>query len=253
MKRQKYDLVFSIGAACSCTQGLRGAELQFASFPFDWLFGSDFTGRIDMLCNKFKRFIDFDDLEFTFSERSIKCDAYHNKFNDLTFNHDFQTNIPLSETYNAVREKYNRRITRLLDLIEKSERVLAVYMETPSSTEKISPEDLIVASEKLRASFPDTVIDILYVSFDTKMPVFTWHSVPVNKNIMLIYGNYKSLDKSQPDYVVSLSVVQKMFRKNILIKLPLQARLSRMFLHTLLKITPVKSWRQKIKHQYRMK
>lgn len=27
-----YDVVFSLGAACSCSQSLRAAELQFASF-----------------------------------------------------------------------------------------------------------------------------------------------------------------------------------------------------------------------------
>lgn len=89
MKAQKYDFVFSIGEACSCTQILRQQGLQKASYPFDWLFGSTFVKRCELLASEFKDFIRKEDLEFSYEERSIKCYAYHNKLNGITFNHDF--------------------------------------------------------------------------------------------------------------------------------------------------------------------
>jgi hypothetical protein len=36
-KHERYDLAFSLGAACSCSVALRRAKLQFASFPLDWI------------------------------------------------------------------------------------------------------------------------------------------------------------------------------------------------------------------------
>ena len=56
-KFKKYDLIFSIGEACSCTEMLRKCRLQFYSYPFDWLFGSTFLNRIKMLCDDMKTFI----------------------------------------------------------------------------------------------------------------------------------------------------------------------------------------------------
>ena len=41
--KQHYDFVFSLGQACSCSSSLRAAKLQYASYPFDWLYGSDIT------------------------------------------------------------------------------------------------------------------------------------------------------------------------------------------------------------------
>ena len=54
---KKYDLIFSIGEACSCTSALRLAKLQFKSYPLDWLFGSDFIGRCKILASQFEHFI----------------------------------------------------------------------------------------------------------------------------------------------------------------------------------------------------
>lgn len=39
---KKYDLIFSIGEACSCAEVLRESRLRFYSYPFDWLYGSTF-------------------------------------------------------------------------------------------------------------------------------------------------------------------------------------------------------------------
>ena len=54
MSVKKYDFVFSIGEACSCTQVLRQQGLQNASYPFDWLFGSTLVKRCEILANEFK-------------------------------------------------------------------------------------------------------------------------------------------------------------------------------------------------------
>ncbi len=104
-----FDLIFSIGEACSCSQCLRNSRLQFYSYPFDWLYGADFIARIKLLTSGMKDFINKEDLEYHSEERNINCIAYHNKRNDIVFNHDFKKGVPFDEMYQIVKEKYDRR------------------------------------------------------------------------------------------------------------------------------------------------
>ncbi|HBP26607.1 MAG TPA: hypothetical protein DD611_01295 [Alphaproteobacteria bacterium] len=211
--KHKYDLIFSIGQACACSSNLRKNDLQFASYPMDWLFGNDLAGRVQILVSRFDRFIDVSDLEYTYSERSISCDAYHNKYNDLTFNHDFAAATPLTETYLGVRQKYERRIGRLLNGIENSERVLAVYMETPDSGKsKYNESDIVKIHDKLQRAFAPTQIDLLYISPDTKLPHGARRVVLDNSGVRWIVSEYQTKDKSKPSYTPDAHVLAKIFR-----------------------------------------
>jgi len=44
--REEYDLAIGMGDACACSKNLRKANMQPASFPFDWLNGAALRGRI---------------------------------------------------------------------------------------------------------------------------------------------------------------------------------------------------------------
>ena len=130
----QYDLVFGIGGACSCSQILMKCCLQFNSYPYDWLFGSDILTRVKILSNDYKDFINFEDFEdagYDNKDKNNLCEAYHNKNNDITFNHDFAYGKPLIETYDAVQQKYERRIKRQIRQIENSENILVVYLQPP--------------------------------------------------------------------------------------------------------------------------
>lgn len=154
MMKKKYDLVFGIGAACSCSQMLRKTGLQFSSYPFDWLYGTDFSGRVDILTNDFKDFVNKEDLTFinaTNGDKDNPCDVYNNVKNGITFNHDFPQGVPLEQSYPAVKAKYDRRIDRLLKRIERSENTLIVYVEIPTSPENTTLETLLNCREKLCA------------------------------------------------------------------------------------------------------
>ena len=238
MKRQKYDLIFSIGAACSCAQGLRDAELQVFSYPMDWLFGSDFAGRVDIVCNRFKRFIDISDLEYVFSERSIKCDAYHNKFNDLTFNHYFPTGVPLSESYDMVAQKYDRRISRLLEQIEKSERILLVYLEIPETTEQTSDKQIIKCANKLRKVYSNCKIDILYITYKPEMARGIIEENVLDNGVLRLYGNYRNKNPETPSYAVDTRFVRDMLRKYAKLKQPLYKIIRKRLLRFIIQFIP---------------
>lgn len=157
---RKYDLAFSLGAACSCTECLRQAGLQFASYPFDWLFGSDLQGRTDVLCDGFPGWLEKADLESCPSPDWHDKAIYRNRRTGIVFNHDFPKGVPLEESFPEVARKYRRRIERLLREIGESERVLALWVGTPKSAEVGTLEaESCLAS--LRRRFPNVMFELL--------------------------------------------------------------------------------------------
>lgn len=115
------------------------------------------------MASEFKDFIRKEDLEFSYEERSIKCYAYHNKLNGITFNHDFLKTLEFDEAYPLVKEKYDRRIKRLLEKIRNSNSVLAVYLEAPTTNHsEISNQEILQGYSILKEKFGDK-INLLYI------------------------------------------------------------------------------------------
>lgn len=163
--KTSYDFAFSLGAACSCTESLRKAVLQFASFPFDWLYGADLRKRTDILAADFKGWLEFDSLCFAHPARpGHEFDEYANRDTGLVLNHDFAKDRPLSETFRAVREKYERRVARLFFRIRNSRRVLAVFLSPPTIA-RASDDDLSYCLSQLQRKFPAVVFDILHIAY----------------------------------------------------------------------------------------
>lgn len=248
--KKKYDLIFSMGAACSCSSALRSAELQVASYPFDWLFGSDFCGRADIVVKDFKRFIDKEDLEFAFSERSIKCDAYHNKYNDLTFNHDFEKGKNLAETYQAVHEKYERRINRLLTNIAKANSVLIVYIETPDSVKSLSDNKIKAAFEKVQRHFNDKHIDLIYLSPDNTLA--NMHEYKISENIIRLIGNYKSKSVNDVSYAVDARLLKNLLQTRYALRQPLIVTIKKKLLRMFIQFIPSHNKRQILRKKYHL-
>lgn len=216
-----YDLIFSIGEACSCTECLRFNKLQDASYPFDWIFGATFLDRIKILTSKFDNFLNLKDLTFSYSENSISCDAYKNNFNNLTFNHDFPKDIPLSSSYNQVKEKYNRRINRLLNKINTSQNVLLVYIETPMTSNTLKNDGVLHEAQKfLEQAFPGTQCDILYITHDETLPLYIHNYVKLSDKILKVALYNKSNMSGYPEDTVNPHNLIHLFKKYQLYKNP---------------------------------
>ena len=211
MKRKKYNFIFSIGEACSCTQALRQQGLQNASYPFDWLYGSTFVERCKILADEFKYFIRKEDLEFAYSYdvSGLTSDAYHNKLNGIIFNHDFSNSLEFEEAYPLVKEKYDRRIKRLLEKIKNSKSVLAVYLETPTTGHsEISNQEIFQGYSILREKFGDK-ISLLYIKNNKGETVIEEFE---NGKIIKVIGDYKDYD-SELDYQVKRLEIIAIFCK----------------------------------------
>lgn len=227
--KEVYDLIFSLGEACSCTQSLRKSKLQVFSYPLDWLFGTDFIGRCKLLASHFERFLEKEDLEYTYSVRSISCDAYYNKYNDLTFNHDFKMGVKLDDSFPEVKEKYTRRINRLLTKINKSKKVLIVYIEVPIKEHVVIPDEtLLMGVDIIQNKFKNSNINLLYLSHSSSKNEVQ----KINDSVCRIQWNYKSKNKNDLDYVVDFDVltdILKRYRLKKTLMFRIKKRLTRWF------------------------
>ena len=240
---KEYDLIFSIGEACSCTSVLRALNLQQASYPFDWLFGSDFLGRCNILINDFDRFIEKNDLEYSYEERSISCVAYHNVFNDITFNHDFLKSVEFNAMYEDVKQKYERRIKRLLSKISEAQKFLIVYVEVPSSSHiRVENDEILKGYEILRQKFGNKV-DLLYIKNEKCAK-----KVQTFDNVVIISLDYKA-HNAQFDYEVKMDNLKKAL-EGYRLKMPFVYLVRLKLLKFFIKIIPGKKNRQYWRKKY---
>lgn len=245
-KKQIYDLIFSMGEACSCTEWLRRNNLQISSYPFDWLFGSNFKGRCQILASRFASFIEKKDLEFSFEERSISCKAYHNKFNDITFNHDFNKDVLFDEMYEKVREKYDRRIERLLGKMEKAQKILLVYLESPlTNHEDINERDILEGFSCIQKAYPGKEIHLIYIHNEKNASI---QEKQLTKDIKIFYCDYKA-PPPQVDYAVLFPKLDKI-AKNYRLNMPLKKRLEMPFLRLIARLTPSIKLKKKLRKKW---
>lgn len=166
-QQKTYDLYFSLGGACACTQILRYCQLQFASYPFDWVFGASITERAEILANRFSDLLQQDAMVLIKENAAgPRTNNWLNQSNGIEFMHDFHYGVPLAEEFPKVLEKYLRRGNRLIQQITTSTRVLAVYAERPCDKHVLPDEDLCAALQILRKAFPEVEIDLLYIYSD---------------------------------------------------------------------------------------
>lgn len=109
-----FENYVSLGYFCSIAEDLGKLGLRRFSQPFDWNITS-LRKNIQLLSDEFKGFMQFENLSQNIQNRSIYKDRHY----DFYFYHDFSKYKPLSEQYDRVKDKYDRRISRLLESIQK--------------------------------------------------------------------------------------------------------------------------------------
>ena len=168
----KYDCIFSLGEVCFCANYLRAMRLRKFSAPFDWVAGATFAERMNFLLNDFKDFFNREDLVYHGKrEYPEPCDIYYNQRTHIVFNHDFPLLKSFDEQFPKVKERYNHRINSLYKRINKSKKVLIVYMEQAETKSGISSDDELCAlMEELNHKFPTTHIDLMYIRHNEEMP-----------------------------------------------------------------------------------
>lgn len=177
MKR-KYDLALGFGLACSCSQTLRRAGLQFLSFPFDWTgpipevsaLRMDVKRRTDLICTEFKDWLAEGDFVYQGPHTNGK-DKYVNTRLQYLFLHDFPQGVPLAESFPSIAAKYARRCSRLLELLRQVRTVLIVRLDRPDFRHYRTPiDDCRYAISRLSGKFPNARFDFLLLQPDETVP-----------------------------------------------------------------------------------
>ena len=206
LMHKKYDFIYSIGADCASAMYMRKFYLRRASGPFDWLCHADFKTRIEMILTKFDGFLLSENMVMlprnTTGLHDAINDSWHDTKTGFYFYHDFEHSKDFAETFPLVREKYNRRIARFYDNIEKYNRVLLIWYSQSYNT----PDDVILGvCDKVCKKF-NKQIDFIIIENDESMPRNKIETRQIADNIIrhAVYaidettptlGNYKLIDK----------------------------------------------------------
>ena len=212
--KKKYDLIFGVGEACSCSSTLRRGNLQIQSFPLDWLFGSTFLNRVKILCNDFENFIRLEDLEYKGNNGipAHLCDIYKNNYNGLTFNHDFLSGSDLNTAINEVAEKYKRRANRLLSLAKNAKTILVVWIDSPGANwVKKDNADFKEGLNLLKNKFPNAKIDLIVFEWQQGLPFKKRIKEQLSDEITKYTFDYQFHHKKKviADYVVDEKMLLK--------------------------------------------
>jgi len=184
MKTQ-YDFAVSLGGTCTAAESLRRAGMQFASFPFDWAGGEDVRVHAEIIADDFRRFLPFEQLEYRGSNDEKNGDIYVNRENGSGFYHDFPYETPLAESYPAIKAKYDRRIARFIERMEKGGRVLAMFVQAPGKPIS-SDADLLRARELISGRYPKVELDLFYVYLVQKKPFAREDVVEVGEHVFKV-------------------------------------------------------------------
>lgn len=203
--KMKYDLVFSLGAVCGCSQCIRAMNLQFTSWPLDWAGSSDLLTRARLVAANFAGWFERGDLELVYIRRAAHYNwVMRNRRTGLVYAHDFPLERTVDEAFPAVAEKYARRVDRFLHAVAGSKRVLAVYAETPIMTGP-SDEDAVEAQRILAERFPGVEIDLLCFRQDDARKEMSVQVV--TDRVTVVSLDYRTYENGLLSYVFDFSPV----------------------------------------------
>lgn len=161
-------IIIPFGEDCLITFSLRNLEKRNSSLPFDWLGyegkeGIYFSAAVDILCNEFKDFLNLEDL-VVIGPTGNEDKGIHvtNTKTGFRYKHDFFDGRSIDEQFPSIKEKYNRRISRLLDLLNNGGNFLFTHMAYSNISDQIIDEKL----KKIRDKFPKSKLYFLFLLHD---------------------------------------------------------------------------------------
>ena len=184
--------------------------MQFASFPFDWIAGRTIRERADDIANGFPNWMiakNFTRLPTPATSTNI---YYKDESLGYRFIHDFSAKLSFSEAFPQVREKFMRRTRRLLELIEKSKRILIFWVGTPAICVEGGLTELKGIKDKFEAKWPDKTFDILAIDYKAGVKLDDAKSEGEN-GITLIKADVKDSDPTNwlPDEIMLAEWLRK--------------------------------------------
>ena len=207
-----YDIAFSLGFSCGGSLALRDANLQFASYPFDWTGTPGVVKSAKMVESDFAGWFERDDLRLV-SVRggTFQTNVYLNSRTGFGFPHDFSRFQTFEESFPVVAEKYVRRIARFMSAVAAAKRALAVYIGRPIDS-RVPDGDLVEARRILSAKFPGTSFDILY--FYRKEGAEGFIEESVADGVTAVACEYAKFDYGEISHAIKWEVQARYLREH---------------------------------------
>jgi hypothetical protein len=213
---KRYDLAFSLGRACSCTETLRKAGLQHLSFPWDWIAGngsdSDILCRTEIVRNGFRDWLRLEDLVPDSRPGGPGKDRYRNTRTGYSYNHDFPKGVPLESSYPEVKAKYDRRIARFLKLLGTAKSVLIACIDMPLQKTPTSIEDCRKARAAFAEMFPNARFDFVLFSRDPGRSLADCREDQLDDGFTRLSFDYRSKRPGCADHEIDLGATASLLR-----------------------------------------
>ena len=136
--KEYFDYVVPLGYNCTPTNAIRDAKLRASSFPFDWNYTS-MEKIVECFTNEFRTFFLRKNFlrakwytgkpAYEYSNQTHLDDSENAK---IIYVHDgsYKELIKNDKIYLKNKEKYERRIKRLLDIMNSGKRILFIRYES---------------------------------------------------------------------------------------------------------------------------
>ena len=160
-------IFISLGSTCCITQQLKNHNLRQNAYPFDWIRITNLNNVSKLLDNHFYDFLKFEEIQFIeFSDRFLINNVsgsyiYKNKY--CGFYHEFSEMLD-ENTYNLFKNKYERRIERLFELLKSNNEIIFIREEIG----KIKISKIINLIDKLKKINSKMNFEIIIIANDRK-------------------------------------------------------------------------------------
>lgn len=169
---KNWDNIINLGDHCSSALFLAFFKLRKFSSPFDWIAGiSEYSisnGRFhkvsEILLDEFKDFFRYEDFEIL-DNNDIKHLNLINKNNGYLFGHDFPIGKSIEQSYVDVKQKYDRRIERVLTFLRtKNSNNLLFFSDSNKLDFNFDEVKCHVVKDfyKIKTFFSDSNISLVY-------------------------------------------------------------------------------------------
>ena len=166
--KKSYDLVCSLGGNCAAAHNLKWKGLRLYAYPFDWTYVTEVKS-IYKLAESFKN--NFSDILLRENLKELPANPdhknniqYEDKKTNIVWPNHFKYKIENDKEYQKVKQKIDRRCKRLLEHINKADKILFLFSLNFEVEIKIFVDFLTFLSNL----YPNKKIDLKILCFNCK-------------------------------------------------------------------------------------
>jgi len=193
---KKYDFVIPIGESCITSFNLRRLGLQRCSYPFDWLMDFNLDAFYYYLRNNFSDFLIKENLVPYLDIPPTSCWHYRDIITNILFVHCFQKPYSLDESFDVVKNQFNRRIDRFIRHLKTGKSLLFIYV---SKKDCYDDDYLISYLENISILYPQCVIDFVYILTVKQENVYIEQKINEHLNKIVMSYSDENLDPGMGD------------------------------------------------------